>query len=936
MAHGSNNGGNNQTTSGDRGLDALWAAFQTQGENVNREFQEIRNILTNLCLRLDGNGEAPAAAPQRRHQPPGGRAQGVLPLGNPPFGDTNSSDSEDELQNQGAQVHRQNHYQPKADLPCFNGNLNVEAFLDWCYEVEKYFDMLDIPEDRQAKYVAHKLRGGAAAWWEVTQNNRRRQGKMAINTWRKMRKLMSGRFLPPDYQQQLFQRYINGLRFNIREKMTLTPIWSVDEAFNMAIRAEDIFMQSNQRRQYSNSVPRGPSVPPMRGNTSNRPIPISPHPTTSNDVVSLRNPPQKQNNEQPTRSAAPNPYAKPMTGKCFKCGEPGHRSNECRARRSVNLVAENTDDLTEGEDCNENIEIAEEDGEHVSFFIKRILYTTEEKGPVQRSNIFRAYCSILGKVCKLIVDNGSCDNIVSRSLVQHLNLRTEPHPRSYKLGWIKEGPSVSVTEICHVPISIGKSYEDTIACEVIDMDVCHILLGRPCQFDVDATHRGRQNAYEFLWNNKKIVIPPATWDEAKDKRTCAITLSNRWKEFLNEARKSKIILVLVAKEQIFETNVIPCELHSLLKEFSDVVPEDLPDGLPPLRDVQHQIDLVPGSSLPNLPHYRMSPTENEALNKMIDELLNKGFIQESKSPYCLRKSGFHWGEAAEKSFVEQKNKLTTSPVLAIPDFSKLFEVECDASGKGIGAVLSQNRRPIAFYSERLSTARERWSTYEQELYAVVRALRTWAHYLLHRDFPIYSDHEALKYFRSQKHLNKMHARWASYLEQFSFHIQHKSGTANRVADALSRKKSLLITLQGEIIGFDILKNLYEEDDDFSDIWRQALLHDCSQNFHISDGYLFKGNRLCIPRTSLREQLIRDLHASGLGGHVGRDKTIAAVEERFYWPQLKRDVGLFVKRCFVCQASKGHSQNTGLYMPLPIPEDIWEDLSMDFVLGLPRT
>nr|GLL25427.1 uncharacterized protein LOC109163967 [Ipomoea trifida] len=182
-----------------------------------------------------------------------------------------------------------------------------------------------------------------------------------------------------------------------------------------------------------------------------------------------------------------------MTGKCFKCGEPGHRSNECRARRSVNLVAENTDDLTESEEWNENVEIAEEDGEHVSFVIKRILYTTEEKGPAQRNNIFGAYCSILGKVCKLIVDNGSCDNIVSRSLVRNLNLPTEPHPKPYKLGWIKEGPSVSVTEICHVPISIGKSYEDTIVCEVMDMDTCHILLGRPWQFDVDATHHGRQN-----------------------------------------------------------------------------------------------------------------------------------------------------------------------------------------------------------------------------------------------------------------------------------------------------------------------------------------------------------------------------------------------------------------------------------------------------------
>ncbi len=118
---------------------------------------------------------------------------------------------------------------------------------------------------------------------------------------------------------------------------------------------------------------------------------------------------------------------------------------------------------------------------------------------------------------------------------------------------------------------------------------------------------------------------------------------------------------------------------------------------------------------------------------------------------------FHWTVAAENSFQILKKKITERPMLRLPDFNKLFQVRCDASGTAIGVVLSQEDRPVAYFSEKLNESRQKYSTYDKEFYAIVQALKHWRHYLLGSEFVLFSDNLALQYIMQQHKLNHKHA-----------------------------------------------------------------------------------------------------------------------------------------------------------------------------------
>jgi hypothetical protein len=139
----------------------------------------------------------------------------------------------------------------------------------------------------------------------------------------------------------------------------------------------------------------------------------------------------------------------------------------------------------------------------------------------------------------------------------------------------------------------------------------------------------------------------------------------------------------------------------------------------------------------------------------------------------------------------------------------------------------------------------------------------------------------LKHLKGQGKLNKRHAKWVEFIETFPYVIKYKQGKENIVADALSRRYAIVSTLNAKLLGFEYVKELYANDDDFASVYG-ACEKAAFGKFYRLDGYLFRGNQLCVPNSSMRELLVREAHGGDLMGHFGVRKTLDVLHEHFFF------------------------------------------------------
>ena len=286
---------------------------------------------------------------------------------------------------------------------------------------------------------------------------------------------------------------------------------------------------------------------------------------------------------------------------------------------------------------------------------------------------------------------------------------------------------------------------------------------------------------------------------------------------------------------------------------------------------------------------------------------------------------FKFSPEAKVAFEKLKQAMSSTPVLINPDFSKHFYIQCDASNRGLGAVLFQkddegHEHPIYYYSQKLNSAQMNYTVTEKECLAAVNAIQKFRPYVEGMPFTVITDHASLKWLMTLKDLSGRLARWSLKLQAFDFNIEHRKGSLNVVPDSLSRIfcESLDEVEDLPILGFETLE--FESEEYLELVKNVEENKESLPDLKIVDGFVYKKTlftrgcpeseeftwKLWIP-TSLTNTLIEEAHNPPNKAHGGIHKTLSRLRQLYFWPGMAAQVKNFISKCEECKMNKPYNQ-----------------------------
>ncbi|WVZ64038.1 hypothetical protein U9M48_013617 [Paspalum notatum var. saurae] len=321
----------------------------------------------------------------------------------------------------------------------------------------------------------------------------------------------------------------------------------------------------------------------------------------------------------------------------------------------------------------------------------------------------------------------------------------------------------------------------------------------------------------------------------------------------------------------------------------------------------------------------------------------EGLLKIAKPMTSLLEKGVPFIRTKERqaAFDELKKRLTTAQVLTLPDLTKSFTVYCDASKEGLGRVLMQEGKVIAYASCQLRKHEVNYPTHDLELAAV-------RHYLFGNRCEIYTDHKSLKYIFTQNELNMRQRRWLELIKDYDLEIHYHLGKTNVVADALSRKSyvNMAVAFQMPLelcAKFESLNLGFVHHTTVATFEAEPTLEQEIRKHQKTDekiqeireqikGTVWYKNRICVPDVdSIKKLILSEAHNTAYSIHPGSTKMYHDLKERFWWYGMKRAVAEYVAVCDTCQRVKAeHQRPAGLLQPLKILEWKWEEISYNSI------
>ncbi|XP_073016269.1 uncharacterized protein [Primulina eburnea] len=470
----------------------------------------------------------------------------------------------------------------KMKIPSFHGKSDPEAYLEWEKRVEFVFECHHYSEQKKVRLAVVEFLDYALIWWDQLVTTKRKYNERPIESWDEMKRVMRKRFVPNHYYREMFKRlqtlrqgaksvedyykemkvvmiranteedseatmarFLCGLNREIQDQVELRHCLDLDEMVQMAIKVE----QQLKRRGVGRANQGGSLSTSWRPNVAKR------------DESKLWTKPKVETEQevpkQGVQGKSETPLNRARDTRCFRCQGLGHIASECPNKRVMILNDYGEyESHSEGDDDDEMPALEDPDEEYEAvvgeaLVTRRIMSAqVKEEETNQRENLFHTRCFVNGKVCNLIIDGGSCTNVASSEMVEKLGLPTLKHSQPYRLQWLNDCAEVKVNKQVLVSFSIGK-YVDEVLCDVVPMHACHILLGRPWQYDRRVSHDGFKNKYLFVLKKETIVLLPLS-----QKQVLEDHLKKKKRDEAERKSEIKSEVALENKKEMAEKKVI--------------------------------------------------------------------------------------------------------------------------------------------------------------------------------------------------------------------------------------------------------------------------------------------------------------------------------------------------------------------------------------------